>query len=347
MTTPLPFDTPAQGWVRAAARGITWLETQLDGTAQLPGALHDLGSYYKWPLALASLGRMALAARLFDTLVGSFQTADGDFRSGTDKSADPLYGRIADTYTNTWPIVAARVLGRPGVGTAGLDCLRRRHVPATGGYLTGTLDQHEDARQDIVTVAGGGNALLAWDCVDEAAGAGDCLLRVLELQGEADGLFHLYVDGDGQLLRGDLGIPETLARIDPSQPGQVYVYWGMAAVFLARLFVVSDQRRFLDGARAYFARHDACGDLVFDGIGCCKTGWAAATLYRITGTEAYRDVVHRAAAELLRIQGADGDWSREQLTGPLNCDCTGELVYHLGQYTLELASAGHTGASRP
>ncbi|HJP32391.1 MAG TPA: hypothetical protein QGF95_17740 [Candidatus Latescibacteria bacterium] len=340
MTPTLPFDAGAQPWLRAAAHGVAWLESQLNGTGRLPAELHDLGSYYKWPLALATLGRLDLAKQLFDTLIDSFLTADGDFRTSAEKSADPLYGQIADTYTNTWPLVAAHVLERPDVGEAGLECLRRRHVVETGGYLTGALGQHDDRRQDIVTIAGCGNALLAWGHLDEATTAGDALLSVLGQQGPVDGLFHLYIDGNGELLRGDLGIPETLARIDPSQPGQAYVYWGMAAVFLARLFVVSGEARFLDGARETFARHDACGDAVYDGLGCCKTGWAAATLYRITDGPAYQDVVHRAAAELVRIQGADGDWSRPQLTPMLNCDCTGELVYHLSQYTLELASAG-------
>ena len=338
MDPTLPFDTAAQPWLKAAARGVAWLRSQLDGKGRLPKALHDLGSYYKWPLALATLGRMELARQLFDTLIDSFLRTDGDFRTAAHKSGDPLYGQIADTYTNTWPIVAARVLERPEVGEASLECLRRRHVTETGGYLTGTPGQHDDQRQDIVTIAGCGNALLAWGHIDEAVTAGDCLLRVLEQQGPVDGPFQLYIDGSGELLRGDLGIPEVLARIDPTQPGQVYVYWGMAAVFLARLFVVVDQPRFLDGARAYLARHDSCGDAVFDGLGCCKTGWAAATLYRITGESAYRDMACRAATELVRIQCDDGDWSRPQLTPMLNCDCTAELVYHLSQYTLELAS---------
>jgi hypothetical protein len=335
---PLPFAPVTQPWLQAAARGVTWLEETLDIEGSLPGSLHDLGSYYKWPLALATLGRMPQAKALFETVVDNFLTSDGDFRSSVEKSADPLYGQISDTYTNTWPIIAARILGRDDVALPALDCLRERHVPHTGGYLTGMPGQYADERQDIVTIAGCGNALLAWDAVEEAAGAGDCLLRIIAQQGPAELPFYLYIDGKGELQRQDLGIPEVLTRIDPSQPGQVYVYWGMAAVFLARLFAVTNQQRFLDGARAYFARHEACGDVVFDGLGCCKTGWAAATLYRLTGESVFRDVVLRVAAELVAAQCDDGSWSRPQLSPQLNCDCTGEIVYHLSQYTLELSS---------
>lgn len=336
---PLPFDAPAQAWVRAAGKGVAWLEAALNDGSRLPASLHDLASYYKWPLALATLGRMRQGEAMLTTISDCFLTPDGDFRTSADKSSDPLYGQISDTYTNTWPIAAARLLGRPDMGRHGLDGLRGRFVEATGGYLTGIPGQYEDNRQDIVTVAGCGNAFLAWDAMDEAAGAGDCLMRILEQQGPADAPFHLYIDGRGETLEGELGIPETLARIDPAKPGQVYVYWGMASVFLARLYTVSHESRFLEGARAYFARHDACGDMVFDGIGCCKTGWAAATLYRLTGDAVYRDVVHKVAAELLKVQCEDGSWSRSQLSPQLNCDCTAEIVYHLSQYTLELASA--------
>ncbi|MFA6107966.1 MAG: hypothetical protein WDA75_04265 [Candidatus Latescibacterota bacterium] len=336
MLTPLPFDTVTQPWLRAAARAASWFEQHLhDG--RLPAGLHDLGSYYKWPLALASLGRTELAVRVFDVVVADFGTEDGDFRTGEAKSADPIYGRIADTYTNTWPLIAARVLDRQDVGRRGLDCLRRRRVQRTGGFLTGRPGQHEDERQDIVTIAGCGNALLAWGHADEATAAGDCLLRVLAAQGGPGEPFHLYIDGEGRPLRGDLGIESRLARIDPRLPGQAYVYWGMATVFLARLHLVTGQERFLAGARDYFARHDACDPAhVYAGIGCCKTGWSAATLFRLTGAEAYAEAVHRAAGEISGLQQEDGGWALP-VSPILACDCVGEMAYHLTHYVLELS----------
>jgi hypothetical protein len=229
------------------------------------------------------------------------------------------------------------------VGEAGRACLRRRRVPDTGGYLTGREGQHEDGRQDIVTIAGCGNALLAWDQVEEAAGAGDCLLRVLALQAGPANPFYLYIDGAGDLIT-DLDIPERLYRIRLDEPGQAYVYLGMASIFLSRLHLVTGDERFLAGAREYFAVGEACGEAVYDGIGCCKTGWSAAGLYRSTGEARHREAVHRAAAEILRAQAADGSWPDPERSDVLDCDVTGELVYHLTQYGLEL-SAGSTGSA--
>ena len=103
MVTQLPFDAAAQVWLRAAGRGVTWFETRLEAGCRLPAARHDLGSYYKWPLALAACGRTELARQVLDVIVDDFMTVDGDFRSGDEKSGDPIYGLIADTYTNTWP----------------------------------------------------------------------------------------------------------------------------------------------------------------------------------------------------------------------------------------------------
>ncbi|MEW6749380.1 MAG: hypothetical protein AB1505_00180 [Candidatus Latescibacterota bacterium] len=333
---PLPFDAPAQRWLHAAARAADWLEERLDGHGRLAAPLHDLGSYYKWPLFLWALGRGETARRLFAVLVEDFLTAAGDWRTGQAKSADPLYGLIADSYTNTWPIVAARVLERPEIGRRGLECLRGRRVACTGGFLTGHPGQHADRRQDIVTVAGCGNAFLAWDGVEEASGAGDCLLAVLEQRRGPAGEFRLYVDAEGRPLAG-LGIPEHLERIRPDLPGQAYVYLGMAAVFLARLHAVTAEARFLAGARGYFALNQACGPAVYQGIGCCKTGWAASVLYRLTGEEEYRQSVHRAAAQILAAQQPAGDWATPERSAPLNCDVTGEMGYHLTQYCLELA----------
>jgi len=335
----LPYDGTPQPWLRAAARGAAWFEARLGADDRLPGRLHDLGSYYKWPLALASLGRLGLARRVLDVLAADFMTVDGDFRTGASKSADPIYGRIADTYTNTWPVVAARVLGLDSVGHAGLACLRRRRVEATGGYLTGEPGQHDDGRQDIVTIAGCGNALLAWGAVAEAAAAGDCLLRVLAEQAGPADPFCLYLDGDGRLL-AELDLPERLYRIHLQRPDQAYVYLGMAAIFLARLGLVTGQARYRAGAEGYFAVTEACGDRVFRGTGCCKTGWAAAGLYHLTGDGRYRPAVAAAAAQLLAAQGPAGNWVKPDRSDVLDCDSTGEMVYHLTQYCLELGSAG-------
>jgi len=187
MVTQLPFDAAAQVWLRAAGRGVTWFETRLEAGCRLPAARRDLGSYYKWPLALAACGRTELARQVLDVIVDDFMTVDGDFRSGDEKSGDPIYGLIADTYTNTWPIIAARVLERSDVAEAGLECLRRRHAPLTGGYLSGSPGQHADGRQDIVTIAGCGNAFLACGHSREAIDAGVSLLNILAAQeGPAD-----------------------------------------------------------------------------------------------------------------------------------------------------------------
>jgi hypothetical protein len=335
----LPYDSPAQSWLHAAARAVDWLEAHLDQHDRLPGDLHDLGAYYKWPLFLWSIGRFSLAKRMLETVVTGFMSADGDFRTGVAKSADPLFGRIADSYTNTWPLVAARAMGRREIGEAGLACLRSRQVSRTGGFLTGTPGQHADRRQDIVTVAGCGNAFLAWGDQATAKQAGDCLLRILELQRDRTGPFRFYLDGDGRLLR-DLEITRTLQELHADEPGQAYVYPGMAAVFLARLFAVTDEARYLAGSREYFAVTEACGDRVYQGIGCCKTGWAAATLYRLTGEEKFRHSTRRAAAEITSIQRPEGNWATPDRTAALNCDVTGEMGYHLTQYALELAGGG-------
>jgi hypothetical protein len=332
----LNYDAHTQPWLRAAARAADWYAERLDADGRLPGPLHDLGSYYKWPLFLGSLGRLALARRVFETVVRDFSKPEGDYRSGRAKSSDPLYGLIADSYTNTWPIAAARVLAAEDVGRRGLACLRGRRVPNTGGFLTGYPGQHTDRRQDIVTIAGCGNAFLVWEELAEARAAGECLLRVLEAQRVPAGTFYLYIDGEGRLMR-ELDIPEGLQRIRMDEPGQAYVYLGMAAVFLARLALVTGERRFRAGALGYAAVNRACGPQVYQGIGCCKTGWAASVLYRLTGDEEHRVSARQAAAQILAAQGPDGDWPAPQRSAVLNCDVTGEMGYHLTQYCLELA----------
>ena len=334
---PLPFDADSQAWIRHAARAADWFSAQLDPSGRLDESRHDLGAYYKWPLFLSALGRSDLARTIFQVIVDDFMTPAGDFRTSAEKSADPLYGQIADSYTNTWPIVAARVFDRPDIGRPALECLLQRHVPATGGFLTGPTGAHSEERQDIVTIAGCGNAFLAWDELEPARSAGDTLIHVLDLQDTIPARFYLYIDGQGRLLP-ELDLPEQLIFIQLDKPEQRYVYLGMAAVFLARLFLVSGEERFLDGARRYFAINQACGPAVYQGTGCCKTGWAAAVLARITGREEYVQSVHRASAAVMAEQGEEGTWTAPGRSAMLCCDATGELGYHLVQYCLELAA---------
>ena len=337
----LPFDADSQTWLGRAAKAADWFSARLSSSGRLDTPLHDLGAYYKWPLFLRAIGRTGLARATFQVIVEDFMTADGDFRAGAkkgaEKSADPLYGQIADSYTNTWPIVAARAFERPDVARPALACLRRRAVPATGGFLTGPVGTCPDQRQDIVTIAGCGNAFLAWDELGPAATAGDALINVLDLHDPIPARFYLYIDGQGRLLQ-ELDLPERLIFIQLDRPEQRYVYLGMSAVFLARLYLVTGQERFLDGAQRYFAINQACGPAVYQGTGCCKTGWSAAVLARITGRGEYVQSVHRAAAAVLAEQGEDGTWSAPGRSPMLCCDATGELGYHLVQYCLELAA---------
>jgi len=333
----LPFDPPSQAWLHATARAVEWFDRQVDRAGRLEPDLHDLAAYYKWPLALCGIGRLAQADEILQIIADDFMDADGDFRTSTEKSRDPLYGLIAESYTNTWPIVAARVLDRPEIAHPALECLRDRRVEETGGFLTGFATQHADRRQDIVTIAGCGNAFLAWGELFEAIGAGECLNRILAMQEGAGNPFRLYIDGAGMLMTPD-EIPERLAFIRLDQPDQAYVYLGMAAVFLARLYAVTGDVKFLAGAEGYFAVNQACGEAVYSGTGCCKTGWAAATLFRLTRRPEYGQSARRAAAELLSCQEQDGSWQVEGGSALLNCDATGELAYHLAQYCTELAA---------
>ncbi|MCC7261039.1 MAG: hypothetical protein IT369_00820 [Candidatus Latescibacteria bacterium] len=335
MTAALPYDSPALAWLQAAARAADWFAARLGPGGRLPPDLHDLGSYYKWPLFLHALGRADLARAVYDRCLADFFTADGDFRSGQAKSADPIYSLIADSYTNTWLIAAARLYGQGEVGRLALDCLRRRQVARTGGFLTGRPGDHPEQRQDIVTIAGCGNAFLAWGELEPALQAGDCLLRVLASQQQAPD-FCFYIDGEGRLLR-HLDLPPRLLLLQPALPGQAYVYPGMTALFLARLYLASGEARFLAGAQGYFALQERCGEAMYQGFGCCKTGWCAAVLARITGDERYRRSVHRAAAAILAVQHPTGEWPVAGASAMLACDVTGEMGYHLTHYALELA----------
>lgn len=336
MTPALPYESPAQSWLQAAARAADWFAAQLGPGGRLPPGLHDLGSYYKWPLFLHALGRAELARAVYHRCLADFLTPEGDFRNGPAKSADPIYSLIADSYTNTWLIAAARLFGQLEVGRLTLDCLRLRQVAHTGGFLTGRPGDHPDQRQDIVTIAGCGNAFLAWGELAESVQAGDCLLRVLAAQQDAED-FYFYLDGEGRPLR-DLDLPPRLLVLQPALPGQAYVYPGMTALFLARLYLVSGEDRFLEGAQRYFGLQERCGEAVYQGFGCCKTGWCAAVLARITGEARYRRSVHRAAASILAVQGPAGDWPVAGGSPILSCDVTGEMGYHLTHYALELAA---------
>jgi rhamnogalacturonyl hydrolase YesR len=84
---------------------------------------------------------------------------------------------------------------------------------------------------------------------------------------------------------------------------------GIAAGFLARLYMATGEDQWLQLAKEYMRCCDNASDYLYTILRAGKTGWAAALLYTLTGERKYRDIAVRIGETLLRTQAESGYWS--------------------------------------
>ena len=82
---------------------------------------------------------------------------------------------------------------------------------------------------------------------------------------------------------------------------------GIAAGYLADVYALSDDNRYLEAARGYLDFDSRTNPDGFCWPSKCKVGWGAAKLYRVTGETRYRDLACRVADETwLNAQTEEG-----------------------------------------
>ena len=316
-------DDQLKKYESAAAKGRQWLLGRLQPDGLFNARNLNLRCYLRSPLALLMTGAPRAAYKLLDTLGKKYLCDDGDFRT----SAETKYG--ADRfnvrgeknhylYGNGWATISAHANGRFDMSYRAMAYLLRYQDPWTGGFFTqrGALGKPEE-RQDLASTASACYALLFCGKIWEAAKAADFLLRLYELQSESD---HIYLSRtrEGGLVKHFSQEDAFFYVVDRRQTKQAYWMLGYASALLAKVYLASGERKYLEGAVKYFDFLASCQPDVVSFFGFWKQAWAAAVLSSILKEEKYTCCASSLLDRIASGQQEEGywAWSRELGVGP-------------------------------
>ncbi|HLB24517.1 MAG TPA: hypothetical protein VJP07_10515 [Dehalococcoidia bacterium] len=315
-------------------RGVEYLMAQqrADGAIGNPEK-EGLGPYYKTLWALTCAGRVAEANRLASWITQDLLTDEGDF-------AGPLRGSLFDrsyAYPNAWLIIGAHKLGRYDISRRGMEFLLLLHHE-TGGFRVER--DNEDAVQDVLNTAQGGNACLTTGHVTEAKGVGRFLRTVYEAQPDpAHELFFVYKPGQG-LRTSFPDERQKMHSIRHDTPRQAYFNMGIAAAFLARLALTTGDASWSVLGRDYLQLAFNALDEMYETAQVGKVGWGAALVYQTTGDEKMRQLATRVGEAMAAQQTDTGGWDNTggYVNDAIRTEVTAEFVVLLDEMIAGLAA---------
>ena len=324
--------------VDAKQRGAQYLvgRQREDGIIGDPAG--GLGCYYKAPWALAASGRAAEGARVVGWIRRNMLSSEGDLTSegavGRGKQFDRVYA-----YPNAWIICGAQKLGQFDVAARGIEFLALLQHSETGGFRTQLAEP--ESPQDVMSACQAGAAALYTGRIEVARGVGRFLKRVWDEQPDTEHALYF-------MLRPDRGLitefPPDRARravVRANEERQLYFQMGIAAAFLTKLSLATNEPEHLDLAANYLDLAFRCTDGMYTTAQVGKVGWGAALLYGATGDARIGGLAGRVAEALLQQQNGDGSWYN---TGGYSADAvtdevTAEFVAILDEMIQGLSSA--------
>lgn len=332
--------------LKAAQRGVKWLIAQQRPDGRY-GEEDDLNAYYKSPYPLRISGQSEAAARCLNYVVRRYMTADGDFRNSPAERTAGTYTRLwCQIYPNFWSLRAASALNRYELALKIYSCLRTCQDQATGGMYyevdrkSGLLDSNSTACLCL-------GALICGD-VPTARAAAEALLKWQELQTDPQRYYLRW--SPASVLQTEFNKEQALYWVvDAAKPAQYYWQVGLPLAALAKLYLVTEDRKYLTGSVALYDFLLSCQPDVVRSPPVGKLGWGSAILYKISGDKRYLKTNRRITEYYLDTQHPEGYWlspayqTIENQPLKLTTDLTSEFSAWLFDYLAELESSGERG----
>lgn len=283
----------------------------------------DIQACYKAPYFWASVGDMHMAGLYRKRLKGAFLRSDGDFRSREDAKGFFVFPCTVHNqyiYPNGWLVSGMQRLGAYELSQKGLAFILQFQDPAHGGfyYAYDPAAKAIDRRlMDSSSTSSAGMACLMCGRMAEARRAGDFILTLLERQPQPGQYFFSCMRPDGTLhtdVFGNEDARDPNSRkqkcLSTEADGHHELTWliGKPTKFLTRLYAATDERKYLEGARQTFDFFHRLHPNAWTNYASCKTMWAGAELYRLTGEKVFADTAVRILDFYCQTQTATGSW---------------------------------------
>jgi hypothetical protein len=297
-----------------ARKGLRFLEGRQDAEGWMLGEdderSRNISCYYKTIWAFQSAGELGRANAVSDIVRKVFLKRNGDFGDEEQRRGEEWFEWRYYTYANIWIVIGAQKLGRFDLSMPGADYLLKFQDVKTGGFCNQAPYPAGAGLEDTLTTSACGNAVLCAGRIREACRAGDFLIRVLRQQPEIKNKFYAAVDGKKGRLVEDFDDKDSIFRVvDTGIREQYYFMAGLPIAFLSKLYLASGERRYLTAAKEYYSFTERCTDYAYHYPASGKSGFAAAILSRITGSEVVADSARRQLGFYAETQSRQGSWA--------------------------------------
>ena len=283
----------------------------------------DLQAHYKGPYFWASVGDMEMAGVYRGLIAERFLRDDGDFRMAPDVKgflSFPCTTVNQYIYPNGWITTGMIKTGAYDIARRGIEFILRFQDPKFGGFYyafdpkTLTIDKK---LMDSSSTSSAGIALLACGRLEEARRAGDFILQLLALQPQFDKYYFSCMKADGTLhtdVMGNENEWDADSRkqkcLSAKHDGLKELTWliGKPTKFLTRLYTATGDEKYLEGAKKCFFFFHKLDKNAWVNYASCKTMWAGAELYRLTGEKAFAETATKLLDYYCKTQSPRGCW---------------------------------------
>jgi hypothetical protein len=311
--------TQLKRYQECIAKTVQWAYSRYDKILEET----DLQSHYKAPAFWAAVGDAAMAGRHRQIICDRFLRSDGDFRMAEDVKGFVQFACTTVNqyiYPNGWLIVGMQKSGAYDVVQKALEFVLRFQDPRHGGFYfafdpkSGQIDK---SLMDSSSTSSAGMALLMAGRLGEARLAGDFILRLLELQPQPDQYYFSCMRPDGALhtdvfATEDQWSPDSRKQkcLSAQSDGLNELTWliGKPTKFLTRLYTATGEAKYLQGAKKAFFFFHKLHPNAWKNYASCKTMWAGAELYRITGETIFAETATRLLDFYCQTQAPSGSW---------------------------------------
>ncbi len=342
-----------QGSIR---KTVQWAHSRYDKILAEP----DLQGHYKAPAFWAAVGDAAMAGQCRQIITQRFLRPDGDFRMADDVKGFVQFScttRNQYIYPNGWVTVGMQKAGAYDVVQQALKFILSFQDPKHGGFYYAfdpKTKQIDKRLMDSSSTSSAGMALLMAGRLAEARRAGDFILRLLSLQPEPDKYFFSCMKPDGTLFTDVFGTEDQWADdsrkqkcLSTAADGLAELTWliGKPTKFLTRLYTATGESKYLEAAKqAFFFFHKLQANAWIN-YASCKTMWAGAELYRLTGESIFAETAVRLLDHYVKTQSPSGSWvhtlwykSEEEQTFCWSADITFEYGAEFSDVVYDLCS---------
>ena len=304
--------------------GANWLEAQIKNDGIIGDSIAGITSYYKVPAALQVCGKTQQANKMIDWIRNFGLKTDGDF--------DPRpQGELKNywyTYYNSWVVVGAQRLGQFDIAQKGMDFIKKFWDKESGGFFFYVEKRDQNKYQDLWVVAGNGIAAIYTGELEIAESVGKWMQTLMDLQPEyPKKLYSVFNKSEGLITEFNEDDIRFVMSAN-AERDQYFFHPGIATGFLCRLYLYTDEKKWLQLAKKYMLIAENSSDYLWNTLRAGKVAWGNALLYRITKEKKYYEMSIRAGKNIISQQTKSGYWGMEEMS---RIDITAELVYWLDE----------------